>query len=332
MEGVTLRQLRVLVAVARHLSVTRAAEELGLTPPAVSMQLKALERQVGLPLFDRTGRAVTLTSTGEYLLSYARRVLATLKDADDAMARLRGLQGGRVTIGIVGTAQYFMPRLVADFQADHPGVDLQLRAGPRDLVVTLLQRHEVDLAVMGRPPRDAATHAEPFALHPHVLVTPPRHPFATMPQVPLVALAREGFIVREPGSGTRAAFDEFGAEHQLVPRVLMEMDANETIKQAVMAGMGVSLLSLHTVGLELQHGLLATPEVEGLPIVRRWYVVRNQGKLLSPAAEALHDFVLQRGEGLLGEMFPLTVAGAALRRFGLRSAGPGAAAGGAPGG
>jgi DNA-binding transcriptional LysR family regulator len=319
MKNVTLRQLRVLVAVARRLSITRAAEELHLTPPAVSMQLKELEEQVGVPLFDRTGRAVTLTTTGEYLLSYARRILATLKDAEDAMARLRGLQGGTLTIGMVSTAKYFLPRLIAAFHAEHPGVDMKLRVGNREQLVALMQRNEVDLAIMGRPPKEWATRAEPFAMHPHVLVTAPRHPFATLEQVPVAALAGEGFIVREPGSGTRAAFDEFAADHHLAPRVLMEMDSNETIKQAVMAGMGVSFLSLHTIGIELQHGLVAVPDVEGLPVVRRWHVVNNQAKLLAPAAEAFRYFVLERGEAFLAELFPLTAAGAALQRFGLQS-------------
>jgi LysR family transcriptional regulator, low CO2-responsive transcriptional regulator len=322
MKGVTLRQLRVLVSVARHLSVTRAAEELSLTPPAVSMQLKELEQQVGASLFDRTGRAVRLTTTGEYLLSYARRILATLKDAEDAMARLRGLQGGTLVVGMISTAQYFLPRLIAAFHAEHPGIDMALRVGNRERLAALMQRNEVDLAIMGRPPREWATRADPFAMHPHVLVTAPQHPFAAMEQVPVAALAREGFIVREAGSGTRAAFDEFAAEHHLVPRTLMELDSNETIKQAVMAGLGVGVLSLHTVGIELQHGLVAVPEVEGLPIVRRWHVVHNQAKLLAPAAEAFRAFVLERGEAFLAEQFPLTVAEAALRRFGLSAARP----------
>lgn len=318
MKSVTLRQLRVLVAVARHLSVSRAAEELGLTPPAVSMQLKELEQQVGAPLFDRTGRAVTLTTTGEYLLSYARRILSTLKDAEDAMARLRSLQGGTLTIGMVGTAQYFLPGLIAAFHAEHPGIDLKLRVGHREQLVSLMQCNEVDLAVMSRPPRELAARAEAFAMHPHVLVTAPRHPFAAMAHVPVAALAREGFIARETGSGTRAVFDEFAAEHRLAPRILMELDSDEAVKQAVMAGMGVGLLSLHTVGTELQHGLVAIPDIEGLPVVRRWHVVTQQAKLLAPAAEAFRDFVIRRGESFLASRFPLTVAGAALRRFGLR--------------
>jgi DNA-binding transcriptional LysR family regulator len=318
MKGVTLRQLRVLVAVARHESVTRAAQELQLTPPAVSMQLKELEQQVGTPLFDRSGRAVTLTTTGEYLLSYARRILATVQDAEDAIARLQGLQGGPLTVGMVGTAKYFVPRLITAFHLEHPGIEATFRVGDREQLLAMLERHEVDLAIMGRPPGVATLRAEPFAMQPFVLVTPPRHPFASMAQVPVARLSREGFIVRQAGSGTREVFDAFVAEHRLSPKVLMAMESNETVKQAVMADMGLALLSLHTLGTELPHGMVAVPDVEGLPIVRHWHVVDQQARLLPPAAEAFRDFLLERGEGLLAGLFPFSAAAATLRRFSLR--------------
>ena len=303
MKNATLRQLRVFATVARHLSFVRAAEELHLTPPAVSMQVKELEREVGLPLFDR-GKSVSLTVTGEYLLVHARRMLAVLKDAEDQVARFKGLTGGRLVIGMVSTAEYFLPRLLAQFRGDHPDVLVSLRVGSREQLVGLMQRNEVDLAVMGRPPKDWASRAEPFAKHPHLLVTAPDHPFTRMDHVPAALLAREPMIVREQGSGTRAALDEFLHEQRIELRPAMEMTSNETIKQAVMAGLGVSLLSLHTIGLEVRHGLLATPEVEGLPVQRRWHVVATHGKQLSPAAEAFRYFVLERGEALLAAMFP----------------------------
>ena len=296
MKNATLRQLRVFAAVARHLSFVRAAEELHLTPPAVSMQVKELEAEAGLPLFDRSGRSVSLTTAGEYLLAYTRRVLATLKDAEDALARFRGVAGGQLIVGMVSTAKYFMPGLLKRFRDEHPGVAIEMKIGNREQLVAMMQRGEADLAVMGRPPKEWATRAEPFALHPHVLVTAPDHPFTRLEQVPAAALQGEGFIVREPGSGTRAALDEFAAAHHLQLRTVMEMASNETIKQAVMAGMGVSLLSLHTIGFELRHGALAVPEVEGLPVMRRWHVVNNLGKTLSPPAEAFRYFVLERGQ------------------------------------
>jgi LysR family transcriptional regulator, low CO2-responsive transcriptional regulator len=309
MKNVTLRQLRVFAAVARHRSFARAAEELHLTPPAISMQVKELEEQVGLPLFDRSGRSVSLTTVGEYVLAHARRVLAVMKDAEDMVARFRGLQGGQLNIGMVSTAKYFLPRLLAQFRADHPNVEVRLHVGNnREQLVRLMQNNDVELTVMGRPPKEMATRAEPFAMHPHVLVTALDHPFAQMELVPAQALAREGFIVREQGSGTRAALEEFMDEHRLGVRVVMEMASNEAIKQAVMAGMGVSLLSLHTLGLELKHRLIATPEVEGLPVMRRWHVVNNAAKTLSPAAEAFRYFILEKGEAFLADNFPPTGA------------------------
>ena len=309
MKGVTLRQLRVFSAVARHMSFGKAAEELHLTPPAVSMQIKELEGQVGLPLFDRGGRSVALTVTGEYLLVYVRKILATLKDAEDAVARLSGLQTGRLTIGMVSTAKYFVPRLMARFRAEHPGIEVRLAiGGNREQLVALLQANEVDLAIMGRPPRELATRAEPFASHPHVIVTPPDHPLVKAGHAPAAALADYEFLIREEGSGTRAAMEKFFADHRLAPRVAMEMTSNETIKQAVMAGMGISFLSLHTIGLELKAGLIAVPDIEDLPLAKRWYIVNTLAKTLSPAAEAFRYFMLEEAERFLAKEYGAPIA------------------------
>ncbi len=287
MKNATLRQLRVFAAAARHQSFVRAAEELNLTPPAVSMQIKELETQVGLPLFDRSQRKVSLTMVGEYLLAHTRKVLAAMRDAEDMVAKFRGLQSGPLDIGMVSTAKYFLPRLLARFRQEHPGIEVHLQvSGNRDDTVALMQQGAVELAIMGRPPKGWPSRAEPFAVHPQVLVTANDHRFATMEMVPAQALANEGFIVREPGSGTRAAYDDYMHQHHLRPHVVMQMSSNEAIKQAVMSGMGVAMLSLHTLGLELQHDLIASPQVEGMPIFRRWYVVNNAAKTLSPAAEA----------------------------------------------
>ena len=332
MKNVTLRQLRVFASVARHQSFARAADELSLTPPAVSMQVKELEAQVGLPLFDRSRRLVALTTVGEYVLAHTRRVLAVMRDAEDMVANLRGLQGGELDVGMVGTAEYFLPRLLAEFRREHPGIDIRLQvASNRSQLVALMQQGDVELAIMGRPPTESATRAEPFALHPHVLVTAVDHPFTRLEQVPAAALAEEGFIMREPGSGTRAALDHFMHACRIMPRMVMQMSSNEAIKQAVMAGMGISLLSLHTIGLELRHRLIATPEVEGMPVMRRWHVVNNLAKTLSPAAEAFRYFILERGESFLAEQFPreLGTEPAAVNapRRRLRAAGPRPAAG-----
>jgi LysR family transcriptional regulator, low CO2-responsive transcriptional regulator len=304
MKNATLRQLRVFSAVARHLSFARAADELGLTAPAVSMQIKELEIEVGLPLFDRSSRKVSLTMVGEYVLAYTQRVLAAMRDAEDMVARFRGLKTGVLDVAMVSTAKYFLPRLLARFRDEHPGIEVRLQVGNnREEVADLLREGSVELAIMGRPPKNWPSRAEPFALHPHSLVTAIEHPFARSERVMARSLMTEGFIVREPGSGTRAALDEYLEAYHMSPHVVMQMSSNEAIKQAVMAGMGIALLSLHTVGLELKHALIAAPETEGLPVMRRWHVVNNLAKTLSPAAEAFRYFVLETGEAFLAEHF-----------------------------
>jgi DNA-binding transcriptional LysR family regulator len=298
--NVTFRQLRVFIEVAQLGSVTRAAAALHLTPPAVSMQIKEVESQVGLPLFDRQGRQISLSTAGEYFLVHAKRLLSTLRDAENGMARFKRLDHGLLTVGMVSTAKYFVPRLLADFKKDHPRIDLRLVvAGNREQLVARMQAGEVDLSVMGRPPKELATRAEAFAAHPMVFICPPDHPLLTIGQPPVQALAPYPFIVREQGSGTRTAMQKFFGEHRFDPQITMEMSSNETIKQAVMAGMGVSFLSLHTLGLELRCGLLSLLDIEGTPVMRTWNVVHLQSKVLSPAAEAFRYFIIEAGERLL---------------------------------
>lgn len=303
MKNATFRQLRVFNEVARHLSFARAAEVLHLTPPAVTMQVKELEGHVGLPLFERSGRQISLTTAGEYMLVHARKVLATLKDAEDTAARLKRIEVGRLTIGMVSTAKYFLPRLLAEFQQEHEGVEIRLAVGNREQLVKMLHGNEVDIAIMGRPPTELATRAEPFAAHPHVFVAPTDHPLLKVGHPTVEAMRPYGFILRERGSGTRAAMEVFLEQSRMEPRVVMEMSSNETIKQAVMAGMGISFLSLHTIGLELEHRLIATLDVEGAPVVRAWNVVHTLSKLLSPAAEAFRYFMLERAESYLAEKY-----------------------------
>lgn len=307
--NITFRQLRVFNEVARQGSVQRAAEALHLTPPAVSMQIREVESHVGLSLFDRSGRRLVLSTAGEYFLVYARRLLGTLKEAEDAMARLTRVESGVLTLGMVSSAKYFLPALLARFHDEYPAIEVRLRLGNRDQLVALMKANEVDLGVMGRPPRDWPNRAEPFALHPHVLVTSPTHPFTRLDLVPADSLAREPFIVREPTSGTRAALEEYLSRFNLQPVFVMEMDSTEAIKQAVMAGMGVSLLSQHTLGLEWRHGLIALPRVEGLPLLRRWHLVNAAGKVLSPAAEAFRYFILENGASHLAGLFGETDGG-----------------------
>ena len=298
--NITFRQLRVFAEVAQQGSMLRAAAALHLTPPAVSMQIKELENQVGLPLFDRQARQVTLSTAGEYFLVHARRLLGNLKEADNAMARFKHLEHGQLTIGIVSTAKYFVPQLLARFHEEHPGVEVRLRVvGNREQLVSLMQAGEVDLSVMGRPPREIATRSEAFAAHPLVLVCPPGHALLDEGQPPATALNGQPFIVREHGSGTRTAMEAFFAEHHVQPRITMEMSSNETIKQAVMAGMGLSFLSLHTMGLEVRSGLLQVLDVQGTPVMRTWNIVHLQSRVLSPSAEAFRYFIIERGEAHL---------------------------------
>ena len=309
MKNATFRQLRVFNEVARQLSFAKAARALHLTPPAVTMQVKDLEAQIGLPLFERQGRQVSLTTPGEYMLVYARKLLATLKDAEDTAARLKQAEVGTLTIGMVSTAKYFLPRLLAEFRREHEHVEIRLAEGNREKLVGMLQANEVDIAVMGRPPRELATRAEPFAAHPHVFVAAPAHPLAREEGLVTVeSLRPHDFIVREEGAGTRAAMEAFFADARMEPRVVMEMSSNETIKQAVIADMGLSFLSLHTVQLELEKGLLVVLDVEGTPVLRAWNVVHTLSKVLSPAAEAFRYFMLEHGEAFLARNFAAHLA------------------------
>ncbi len=303
MKNATFRQLRVFSEVARQLSFAKAARALHLTPPAVTMQVRELEGHVGMPLFDRSGRSVTLTTAGEYMLVYARKMLATLKDAEDIAARLLKLEVGTLTIGMVSTAKYYLPHLLAQFRREHEGIEIRLAVGNREQLVQMLHANEVDIAIMGRPPKELATRAEPFAAHPHVFVAPVGHSLTQAGPLTPEALRGQGFILREEGSGTRAALGKFLLQARVEPRVTMEMASNETIKQAVIAGMGLSFLSLHTLGLELDNRLIALLPIEGAPVVRAWNVVHTLAKLLSPAAEAFRYFVLEHGEDYLREHF-----------------------------
>lgn len=310
MKNVTLRQIRAFLEVARHRSFVRAAEALHLTPPAVTMQIKDLEAGVGLVLFDRQGRQVSLSTAGEYFHVHARRLLSTLKDAEDAMARFKSVETGLLNIGLVSTAKYFVPRMLVRFREEHPGIEVKLQVtGNREQLLKLLHAGEIDLAVMGRPPSEIAARAEAFAAHPLVFVGPPDHPLAGTEQAPLSALEPYPFLVREPGSGTRKALQDLFRERQMVPRIAMEMSSNETIKQAVMAGMGISFLSLHTLGIELRHGLLKVLVLEGTPIMRTWFITHLMSKLLSPAAEAFKSFIIEEGEAFLLEHDRLLLPG-----------------------
>jgi DNA-binding transcriptional LysR family regulator len=299
MRNATLRQLRTFNEVARQHSFTAAAKALHLTQPAVSMQLRQLEQAAGLPLLEQTGRRVHLTEAGRELLRYAAGISTLLREAEDAMKALQGIGGGELSIAVTSTAKYFAPQLLAEFRRSHPEARLRLAVSNREAVVRELTENTVDLAVMGRPPRGLETEAAPFAQHPIAIIAAPSHPLAGRKRLPLERLAEETFIIRERGSGTRAAMEHVFAERGFRARDSMEMSSNETIKQAVMAGMGIAFLSMHTIGLELRAGRLTVLAVSGLPVMRQWFVIHRRGKRLTPAAQAFKSFLLEKGAALI---------------------------------
>ena len=298
----TLRQLKVFEAAARNLSFSRAADELHLTQPGVSMQVKELEDHAGLPLFERIGRAMHVTEAGRELLARTHEILRALKDGQEALDGLRGLDRGHLNLGVTSTAKYFAPQLLARFRQQHPALDFRLAVSNRETVIGQIAGNEVDLAIMGRPPEGLPTVAKSFAPHPFVIIAAPDHPLAGRRRIAVSRLMEETFLVREAGSGTRSAMQHFVDEHGIRIRVGMEMASNETIKQAVMAGMGVSFLSRHTIGLELESRKLATLDVRGLPVMRRWFVVHLAAKRLSPTAQAFRAFALRHGQDVLKKL------------------------------
>jgi DNA-binding transcriptional LysR family regulator len=315
MKNVTLRQLKVFEAVARLLSFSRAAEELHLSQPAVSMQVRQLEETVGLPLTEQIGKKVFLTAAGTELARHARVVAQQLREAEAAFDALKGLRSGRLVLGVVSTAKYFAPRLLASFRALHAEIELRLTAHNREVIVQQLADNQIDLAIMGRPPQDIATHAEAFADHPLVIIAAPEHPLAELKRIDPERLAGEVFLIREPGSGTLSAMERFLSEHGIASVPTMEFASTETIKQAVMANMGIAFISQHTVGLEMTAGRLACLRVDGLPVMRRWYVVQLQDKRLSPVAASFREFLLAQGAPLIAEAVGLPqVAGLPRRK------------------
>jgi len=261
--------------------------------------VRQLEQAAGLPLLEQFGRRVHLTDAGRELLRYAAGISDLLREAEDAMKALQGVGGGELSIAVTSTAKYFAPRLLAEFRRSHPEARLRLAVSNREAVVRELTENTVDLAVMGRPPRGLDTEAAPFAKHPIAIIAAPDHPLVGRRRLPLERLAGETFIIRERGSGTRAAMEHVFAERGFRAGETLEMSSNETIKQAVMAGMGIAFLSMHTIGLELRAGRLALLAVNGLPVMREWYVIHRRGKRLSPAAQAFKSFLLEQGAALI---------------------------------
>ncbi len=297
--NVTFRQLRVFEAVARHLSYTQAAQELHLSQPAVSMQIRQLEENVGLPLFEQIGKKIFLTEAGHEMYHYSRSIAGQLEEAEEVLEQLKGIQRGRLDISVASTANAFATRLLAAFARRYPGTTFTLDVTNRATLVRQLEENEKDLVIMGRPPAGMNLVAEAFMDNPLVVVAPPDHPLAREMAIPFERLASETFVVREAGSGTFIAMERFFEDHGMELTTGMQMTSNEAIKQAVEAGLGLGIVSIHTLELELEAGRLAVLDVEHFPILRHWYVVHRSGKRLSPVAQAFRDFVLGEAAGFV---------------------------------
>ncbi|MBX9631694.1 MAG: LysR family transcriptional regulator [Burkholderiales bacterium] len=289
---VTFRQLRFFEAVARHQSVTRAATELHVTQPAVSMTLRELEDQIGVPLLDRQGRKLHLTEAGRELLHHARRADGLIQDIAASMNQLRGLERGVLRLAVVSTANYFLSGVLAGYSKQFPGVRVSLSVANRDAVLAALAENAAELAVTGQPPDGGEVVAQHFLDNPLVVIAAPEHPLAGAGTIALERLEGEVLVVREQGSGTRAAMERHFAQHGLRVRTGCELASNEAVKQAVQAGIGLGVVSAQTLELELETRRLVVLPVAGFPILRRWYVVHRSERRLSPAAAALRSMLL----------------------------------------
>lgn len=295
---ITLRQLQVFEAAARLGGYTRAAETLHLSQPAVSMQIRQLEEHAGMPLFDQIGKKIHLTDAGRALYRHAQDILAQVHEAQLELEEMRGVRRGQLNITIASTANYFAPKLLAAFCQRHPEVKVSLDVSNREHILALLNETDKDLAIMGRPPEASDLVAHPFMENPLVVIASPTHPLAHARNIPLARLAEESFISREAGSGTRMAAERFFDEAGTRLSTAMEMSSNEAIKQAVQAGLGLGVVSIHTLEMELVLDRLVILDVEGFPIRRHWYVVHRQGKRFSAVAQAFLNFVMSEAETL----------------------------------
>ena len=287
MRHTTLRQLEVFTAIVRQGSYTRAAEELFLTQPTVSMQIKKLSDAVGMPLFEQIGKKLYLTDAGRALYKFSCEIFEQFARFEMTIADMRGLKQGPLRLAAVTTAKYFVPLMLGKFCQRYPGVDVSLKVSNRERVLRRMCENEDDLYIFGQPPDGIPTVAEPFLENPLVVVAPIDHPLASQKAIPLERLAELPMLVREPGSGTRMAAERLFAEHGLTMKIRMELGSNEALKQAVIGGLGISVLSRHTLSSEANSGALTLLDVQGFPIKRHWYVVYPEGKQLSIVAQDL---------------------------------------------
>ncbi len=299
MKNFTFRQLKLLEAVARNSSFTRASEELHLTQPAVSIQIKQLEEEVGMPLFEHMGKKIFLTAAGREMYEFSRAIAQQFTDIRTVLEEMKGIHHGKLDIAVTSTAKYFAPYLLAAFCKQHAGITVNLSVTNREAILHQLADNIPDMAIMGSPPNGMDLVADPFMSNPLVVIAPPDHPLAQRGHISLHRLLEESFIVRERGSGTRNAIERFLEQRGQAMTTTMEMSRNEAIKHAVMAGLGLGIVSVHTLEMEFKLGRLVVLNVEGFPILKDWYIVHRAGKRFSAAAQAFKEFVLQEGNKLI---------------------------------
>jgi LysR family transcriptional regulator, low CO2-responsive transcriptional regulator len=299
----TLHQLKVFEVAARHGSFTRAAEELRITQPTVSSQVKQLAKSVGLPLFEQIGRQIYLTDAGQELLHTCQSVFEQLDNFEMMVADFKGTKQGKLRLAVVTTAKYFVPRILGAFCQQYPGVDVALQVTNHEILSQRMLNNEDDLYIVSQPPPDIETISKPFLDNPMVVLARHDHPLAHQDKVPIAALEDEPFVMREAGSGTRQAVENLLAEHGVRVKVRLELGSNEAIKQAIAGGLGISVLSKHVLISEGLTGELTMLNVEHFPIRRRWYVVHLAGKQLSVVAETFLKYLLEESKS-----FPLELA------------------------
>ena len=287
----TLPQLAVFEASARLRSFTRAGEELHLAQPTVSAQIRKLTDTVGLPLFEQIGKQIFLTDTGRRAYAHCQEIFRTLASLDDTIADLRGLETGRLCIAVTTTCEHFVPQMLAGFGLRHPGIDVALQIHNRRALIERMANNEDDLYVFVNPPEEGEITRQAILPNPMVVFARADDPLVRERNIPLSRLAQEPLLMREPGSGTRMVAQDLFARSGLIPRIRMELSSNEAIRQAILAGLGVAILSRHIFGLETGEKQLAILDVEGFPLERHWHLVYPVGRQLSPVAKAFMDYV-----------------------------------------
>jgi DNA-binding transcriptional LysR family regulator len=291
----TLHQLKIFTALARQLNMTRAAEELHMTPPALSIQIKQLSEHVGAPLHEQIGKRLFLTGAGRLVDAASRDVFERLDRLVMDLAKAQGLERGSLKLSIITTAKYFVPRLLGDFWKQHPGIEVALEVDNRDRVLERLKQNLDDLYIMGQAPENLNVTALPFMENPLIVLAPANHPLASERDIDPARLAGEPFILREPGSGTRLATERFFEQHGVRLTVRMTLGSNEAVKQTVAGGLGLAVLSRHTLALDGASNAFAVLDVRGFPLLRQWYAVYPVGKQISPITRAFLDYIAAEG-------------------------------------